>query len=169
LLIIALVAAGSATRIGFRSTGAVVVCYAAAVVDIVVISLTGHADVVVEVTLARQLDSKTAQLREYMRRSGAPVGLLVGPEKIRILSDTYQLQPSIQVVGEFSTGLARGLSTSDDPFEFENRVQSWLESLQRGEAAADEPLLSALREHALPFMADGMVRAAGPRAHVALR
>jgi hypothetical protein len=119
------------------------------------------------VKLAQQLDAATAQVREYMRRIGAAVGLVVGKDRLRILRETYRGQPSIQVVGEFPLELARGLHTSDDPLEFEDHVQRWLEALARTSDAAEEPLLAALREHVLPVIADGTVRAAGPRARIA--
>ena len=136
-------------------------------IDIVVTSPTGHTDLVVEVKLTRQLDEATAQVRAYMARIGAPVGLVVGRDRLRILRETYRDQPSIRVVGEFSLELARGLRTSEDPSEFEDHVQHWLETLARTGTAAEEPLLAALREHVLPVILDGTVRAAGPRVRVA--
>lgn len=136
-------------------------------IDIVVTSPTGHTDLVVEVKLAKQLDAATAQVGEYMRRIGAAVGLVVGQDRLRILRETYRGQPSIRVVGEFPLELARGLHPSDDPLEFEEDVQRWLEALARTGNTAEEPLLAALREHVLPVIADGTVRAAGPRARIA--
>jgi hypothetical protein len=143
-------------------------------IDIVVTSPTGHADLVVEVKLSRELDAATAQLRDYMRGVGAPVGLVVGRDEIRILREMYLGHPSIQVIGVFPTELAHDLQISNGPsgmqaLEFEERVQRWLESLLRGESVADEPLLTALREHVLPVIEEGTVRAAGPRAHIASR
>lgn len=132
-------------------------------VDIVVTSPWGDTDVVIEVKLARDLDAATAQLRNYMRRVGAPVGLIVGRESIRLLREMYHGEPSIQVIGEFPLALARGLVTSNDPVEYEDHVQEWLESLRNGQEIADEPLRSALREHVVPAIESGTVRAAGPR------
>lgn len=136
-------------------------------VDIVVTSPTGHFDLVVEVKLRGDLDAATTQLSEYMSRVGADAGLVVGRDTIRILRDTYRGAPSIQVIGEFSTALARGLRIGTDVFEFEDSVQEWLESLRDGDDVAAEPLRSALARYVLPVIADGTVRAAGPRARLA--
>lgn len=57
--------------------------------------------------------------------------------------------------------------TDLDPLEFEDHVQRWLEALARTGNTAEEPLLAALREHVLPVIVDGTVRAAGPRARIA--
>lgn len=132
-------------------------------IDIVVTSPTGHFELVVEVKLRGDLNAATTQLSEYMRRVGADTGLVVGRDVVRILVDTYQGDPSIQVVGEFPTALAHGLRVSTDVFDFEDSVQGWLESLQNGEDVADEPLRSALAAYILPALLDGTVRAAGPR------
>lgn len=136
-------------------------------IDIVVTSPTGHFDLVVEVKLGGDLDQATEQVRKYMARVGAEVGLVVGPEVIRILRDTYRGQPSIEVVGEFPIVQARGLRIGTDVFEFEDSVQRWIESLQDGKDVAAEPLRSALAQHVLPTIVDGIVRAAGPRTRAA--
>lgn len=136
-------------------------------IDIIVSSPTGHFDLVVVVKRGGDLDAATSQLSEYMRRLGADAGLIVGRDAIRILVDTYRGHPSIQVVGEFPTSLARGLRIGADEAEFEDSVQQWLEVLKDGEDVAAEPLRSALAEHVLPVITDGMVRAAGPRMHAA--
>jgi len=132
-------------------------------VDIVVTSPWGDTDVVVGAKLTRDLDATTAQLRDYMRLIGAPVGLIVGRNTIRLLREMYHGDPSIKVIGEFPIGLARGLVPSNDPVEYEDHVQQWLESFQDGQEIADEPLRSALREHVVPAIENGTVRAAGPR------
>jgi hypothetical protein len=132
-------------------------------VDIVVTSPWRDTDVVVGAKLTRDLDATTAQLRDYMRRIGAPVGLVVGQDTIRLLREMYHGEPSIQVIGEFPLALARGLVTSNDPVEYEDHVQEWLESLRNGQETADEPLRSALLEHVVPAIENGTVRAAGPR------
>lgn len=133
-------------------------------IDIVVTSPTGRFGLVVEVKLRGDLDVATAQLSEYMRRVGTDAGLVVGRDVLRIVVDTYRGDPSIKVVGEFPTALARGLRGSTDVFDFEDSVQRWLESLQNGEDVAAEPLRSALAAYILPALAEGTVRAAGPRA-----
>jgi hypothetical protein len=99
---------------------------------------------------------------------GASVGLVVSREMIRILEETYQGHPSIQLVGEFPVSLARGLRTSTDPVDFADDVQRWLELLRAGEDGAVEPLRSVLAVHVSPALADGTVRAAGPRTRVAV-
>ena len=136
-------------------------------IDIVVTSPTGHFELVVEVKLRGDLDVATTRLSEYMRRVGADAGLVVGRDVLRILVDTYRGDPSIKVIDEFPTALARGLRVSTDALDFEDSVQRWLESLQNGEDVAVEPLRSALAAYILPALAEGTVRAAGPRARVA--
>ena len=136
-------------------------------IDIVVTSPTGHTDLVVVVKLTKDLDDTTARLSKYMASVGAEAGLVVGLEVIRVLRETYRGRPSIRVVGEFPIAQARGLRLSTDVAEFEDSVQRWVESLQAGEDVATEPLHSALVEHVLPAIADGTVRAAGPRMRVA--
>jgi len=138
-------------------------------IDIVVTSPTGHADLVVEVKRSTDLERATVQVRNYMTKSGAAVGLVVGLDRLRILRETYRGQPSIQVVGDYPIAQARGLQVSEDPLEFEERVQDWLEALLQTGDRADEPLLAALREHVLPVIAEGTVRAAGPRLRVVSR
>ena len=138
-------------------------------IDIVVTSPTGHADLVVEVKRSTDLERATVQVRNYMTKSGAAVGLVVGLDRLRILRETYRGQPSIQVVGDYPIAQARGLQVSEDPLEFEERVQDWLEELLQTGDRADEPLLAALREHVLPVIAEGTVRAAGPRLRVVSR
>lgn len=136
-------------------------------IDIVVTSPTGHRSLIVEAKLrgtADRIEDATAQLREYMRAIGAEVGLIVG-DTIRILRETYRGDPSIQVVGEFPIAQAHDLAGTDDYVDFEDRVQRWLEALRDHALVADEPLLAALREHVLPSLADGTVRAARPRLH----
>lgn len=140
---------------------------AAGNVDIIVTSPTGHFDLVVEVKLRGEIDDATARLSEYMRRMGADAGLVVGRDTIRILRDTYQGDPSIRVVGEFPTVLARGLWVGTDESEFEDSVQRWIEALRDGGDVAAEPLRSALEEYVLPVIADGIVRGAGPRVRLA--
>ena len=136
-------------------------------IDIVVTSPTGHTDLVVVVKLAKDLDGTTAPLIKYMTGVGAEAGLVVGQHVVRVFRETYEGHPSIRVVGEFPIEQARGLRLSADVVEFEDSVQRWIESLQAGEDVAAEPLRSALAEHVLPVIADGTVRAAGPRMRVA--
>ncbi len=136
-------------------------------IDIVVTSPTGHTDLVVVVTLTKGLDDTTARLSKYMAGVGAEAGLVVGKDVVRVLRETYRGRPSIRVVGEFPIVQARGLRLSADLVEFEDSVQRWIESLQAGEDVATEPLRSALAEHVLPVIADGTVRAAGPRMRAA--
>lgn len=119
------------------------------------------------VKLGRDLEDATVRLRKYMAGVGAEAGLVVGQDTIRILRETYQGHPSIQVVGEFPITLARGLRSGSDAVDLEDSVQRWLESLQEGKAVAAEPLYSALARHILPVIEGGTVRAAGPRVHAA--
>jgi hypothetical protein len=132
-------------------------------VDIVVTSPTGHRALVVEAKLNGRIEDATSQLREYMGAVGAEVGLVVVRDRIRILRETYQDEPSIQVVGEFPIQQADHLADARDPVDFEDRIQQWLEALRDHEQIAAPPLLAALTEHVLPALVEGTVRAARPR------
>jgi hypothetical protein len=132
-------------------------------IDILVVSPTGHPDLVVEVKVGENLDAATDRVADYMRRVGASVGIVINQATIRILRETFRGRPSIRVIGDFPTALAPSLRTSGDESDFEDGVQLWLESLRHARTATAEPLSSALVEHVLPAIADGTVRAAGPR------
>ena len=136
-------------------------------VDIVVTSPAGHRTLLVQVKrYGGGIAEGTSQLRDYMQAVGADVGLVVVPDRIRILRETYRGEPSIQVVGEFPIQLADDLAASGEQIDFvdfEDRVQRWLESLRDHEQTAAEPLRTALIEHVLPSLVEGTVRAARPR------
>jgi hypothetical protein len=132
------------------------------VVDILVKSSTGHPDVVVDVTLEAPR-GEMDHLRKYMRGTGASVGMIVSRQTLILLRETYRGENSIEVVGEYPTALATDLDVGGDGVAFEERVQTWLEELPARDDAVEEPLRSALRQHVIPYIEGGDVRAAGPR------
>jgi hypothetical protein len=119
--------------------------------------------IVVAVKPTHDLEAATEQLSDYLRRSHVPVGLLVGRDVIRLLRYGYKIEPDVEMVGEFPVALAHGLVASDDPAEYADRVQDWLESLGNRWSRIAEPLRSALLLDVVPVIQDGVVGATGPR------
>jgi hypothetical protein len=122
-------------------------------------------------------DSSEQQLKRYMFGMRCPVGMVITPGVVRLYRDTYREHGigSIDLVGEFpapkslsddiapatgSSGVALGL-------RLEEAIQSWLEQLARGSRGVLDELSPGLREaieeHVLPILAQGEIRAAGPR------
>lgn len=132
---------------------------------------------VVDVKLQeRSLEEAAQQLRRYMFGMRCPVGMLVTPSRILLFRDTYTSydEASIEQVGEYATaglfddalaGYPAEVNATLRGFRFEDAVQTWLERLAADADLSDLPpdLQDALQEHVLPALAQGEVRAAGPR------
>lgn len=146
--------------------------------DILVSSPDAHdIALVVEVQLRDDaLGEAEQQLKRYMFGMRCPVGLLVTPERMRLLRDTYTSydQESIARVGDYPLGgmfqdaLASAPGDTDDAaqsFRLEDAVQSWLERLAagRGLASLSPELRHAVEEDVLPALEQGEIRPAGPR------
>jgi hypothetical protein len=113
------------------------------------------------------------QLKRTMADFNCSIGLLAIGEKIILLRDSLEKYggESISIVGE--AGLPDSLLPPPDPywkdhphFEFEARVQRWLENL-RSDLDLErlpEDLKTLLDEGSIvPLLRMGQVRAAGPR------
>jgi len=114
------------------------------------------------------LDEAALQLKEYMLRTGCPVGIIFTPRVLRIYKYRF-LGPSedpIELVGEFPS--REVLETRGPLAGPESAVESallgWLDELaQTGQAAVSDPLLnSAISEHILPAVSGGRVSIAHP-------
>lgn len=125
---------------------------------------------------ARDVESAENQLKHYMFGMRCPVGLVLTPETLRLYVDTYNSYgvSSIENVGEFSiagildpelSGPAPDKPDAAHEFRLQAEVQAWLERLAEGGELSNltADLREALEEHVLPALAQGEVRAAGPR------
>jgi Type I restriction enzyme R protein N terminus (HSDR_N) len=143
--------------------------------DIIVTDPDGEYLLLVEVkreTVESRIPEAIEQMKRTMASFDCSLGLVVVGEKIILLRDSLEKYggESVRVVGEAK--LPDSLLPSPDrywqdnpDFEFEARVQQWLENLQLGidldrlpedlKTLLDGPILRLLRV--------GEVRAAGPR------
>jgi hypothetical protein len=115
------------------------------------------------------------QLKRYMFGMRCPVGLLVTPDFVRVYRDTYREHgvASIDLVGEFPSpkSLSEGpvsrahVSRATPGVSHADVVQEWLEQLAQGSNLSElsRPLREAMEQHVLPILAQGEVRAGGPR------
>jgi hypothetical protein len=109
-----------------------------------------------------------------MAGMGAPVGLLVTPELLRLYRDEYlsESADSIAEVGEFDVRgvLKSEANTGADPAAFERTVQSWLEGLSSESSLRDLPLglRRAAQMFLVPAILQGTVRAGQPRASLSV-
>jgi hypothetical protein len=144
--------------------------------DIVVVSATtGRPELVVAVKLPRALDTletATAQLRDYMKRAGVPLGLVIVGRTIRLLRDDFSRSEDGSIVVAWTLP-TEGLAALAPPaertpaagFDYESRVQQWLESLATPGATAALPaaLRGRIEAEVVPVVETGAVSAAGPR------
>jgi hypothetical protein len=108
-----------------------------------------------------------AQLKEYMVRSNCAVGMLVTLDFTRIYRNRYTRRDpgAVETPGECRTeqllGALPGLVSEAYLVE---RVEQWLESLQRSDSRTwPAEVHEAIESSVLPAVLGGMVRAAGPR------
>jgi hypothetical protein len=120
-----------------------------------------------------------SKLKFYMTQMRCPTGLLVTPETIGIFRDRYtgHSEESVERVGEFTApgnwqifkAPHHGSQTSDSHVEerFEEAVRSWLEDLSSSPsgnfAEIPKDTREALAEFVIPALAEGVIRAGGPR------
>jgi hypothetical protein len=143
--------------------------------DIVVTSDDGvDTSLIVEVTLQQSPQHRIQdQIQRYMSGIRCPLGMVVTPRSIQIYRDRYtSLTPSsIELLGEYPTSgsfteVESGPDTVSRAYRFESEVQGWLERLASGSVDVDalQPdLRRAIKEHILPALTQGTIRAAGPR------
>jgi len=114
------------------------------------------------------LDEAALQLKEYMLRTGCPVGIIFTPQVIRIYKYQFlgRTEDPIKLVGDFPSGEL--LETRGPVAGPESAVEStlfgWLEELAHtGQVSVrDQRLKSAINEHILPAVSGGRVSIAHP-------
>jgi hypothetical protein len=114
------------------------------------------------------LDKAALQLKEYMLRTGCPVGVIFTPQVLRVYKYRFvgRTEDPIELVGDFPSGEL--LETRGPVAESESAVESslfgWLDDLAHtGQAAvSDQRLKSAINEHILPAVSGGRVSIAHP-------
>jgi len=144
--------------------------------DIIVTSSQASAPVLVVEAKLHLVNSADAeeQLKRYMLEAGCRTGLLVTSDRLRIYRDRFKRsgEDSIEFVGEYDlTGTlgrtwreaAEHVDARERGVAFEREVQAWLESLPSVVDELPSPLREAIDEHVGPVLAQGEVRAAGPR------
>lgn len=139
--------------------------------DIVVVSPDESVTyLVVEATLMPNEMEKARGLKRQMIRMRVPTGLLVTPRSVSIYRDSFKgyKEAAIEKKASLPTSeipdLQRFANKSRvDPIAFEDAVQEWLTNLQyrstHGYLKAGD-LGAALKEHVLPALSLGEVRAA---------
>jgi len=106
------------------------------------------------------------ELKEYMVRMQCPVGVLITPDHLWLYRDSYTTRApeSIRRVGDYDVSKAWLQPPPTDGIRFEAFVQDWLENLPNASTSSfPKDLREALREHIIPAITAGDVRAAHPR------
>jgi hypothetical protein len=143
--------------------------------DIIVTSPDGEYLMVVEAQPSNSgilTQSAVEQFKSTMTSIGCSVGLLIFGEQVILLRDSFNRASgeSISVIGE--AALPDALLPPADKrwqgepaFEFEERVQRWLEKLKLSSSMESLPkdLRSLLEEQVIYLLRFGEVRSAGPR------
>lgn len=115
--------------------------------------------------------SAIKQLKHLMTLMGCTIGLVVTGTRVSLLRDSLE-QPngaSIHLIGEaqlpdYLRPLVTDPTANLRAVEFTDRIQQWLESLQKddlSELPADLQVL--LADSVMPLLQFGEIRAAGPR------
>jgi hypothetical protein len=134
--------------------------------DILITTPEGMALVVETKVTLTDLKRTEQDIKEYMVRMSCPIGLLITPERMWLYRDSYTTRSpeSVLRIGEFN---AKPLWQEPLPLTneaFELFVQKWLEDLAgRPTDELPQKLREALRDHILPAVVGGEVRAAHPR------
>jgi hypothetical protein len=114
------------------------------------------------------LDEAARQLKEYMLRTGCPVGIVFTPQVLRIYRYRFlgRTQDSIELVGDFPSAelLEAPVPGAGSEPAVESSLFGWLDELARtGQVAvSDQRLKSAINEHILPAVSGGRVSVAHP-------
>ena len=114
------------------------------------------------------LDEAASQLKEYMLRTGCPVGIIFTPQVLRIYRYRFlgRTQDSIELVGDFPSGelLEARVPVAGSESAVESSLFGWLDELAHtGQVAvSDQRLKSAINEHILPAVSGGRVSIAHP-------
>src|ERR1022692_3523178 len=101
------------------------------------------------------LDEAALQLKEYMLRTGCPVGIIFTPQVLRIYKYRFlgRTQDSIELVGDFPSGelLEARKPVAAAESAVESTLAGWLDELAlTGQVAvSDQRLKSAINEYIL--------------------
>jgi hypothetical protein len=141
--------------------------------DIIVTERDGwEPALVVEAKINLQdLEGTERQLKKYMSATLCPVGLIVTPFELRLYRNRYlsSSEDSIDLIGAFDIhdilDFGHSGTGGGDAFEFERRVQEWLEGLSSEAGWQELPteLRRAVRWYIFPAVSQGVVQAAHPR------
>ena len=144
--------------------------------DIIVVSPDGEYLMLVEIKMtSRSIDQASqaiTQLKQYMLGLGCPNGLLIWGETIMLLQDSFEKSDgtSIQVISEAKlpgTLLLpqKSKSPTQAGWEFETRVQQWLEglTLAANVQQLSEDLQHLFSEPILNLLRMGEIKSGGPR------
>ncbi len=149
--------------------------------DIIVASPDGEYLMIVEVKLKDvgvSIQNIIEQIKHLMASIGCSVGLIVCGERVVLLRDSLEKShgESIKVVGEAKLPssllpAAEGKWQEEPYFEFESRVQQWLEKLKVASNTENLPndLKQLFGESVTSLLQFGEIRAARPRWSKALR
>lgn len=139
--------------------------------DIKVRSLdTRQLQLIVEVkrTVAA-FDEAQVRVSEYLRQSGCPIGLIISPERFRVIENLWN--GGARVIGDFDSpsefqgfALAPAAFTLVEP-QFQERVRTWLESIAIDgvPSNASAALRQALAGYVRPYLFDAEVYGGYPR------
>jgi hypothetical protein len=114
------------------------------------------------------LDEAALQLKEYMLRTGCPVGVIFTPQVLRVYKYRFlgRTEDPIELVGDFpSDELMETLGpVAGSESAVESALFGWLDELaQTGQVAvSDQGLNSAINQHILPAVSGGRVSIAHP-------
>ncbi len=114
------------------------------------------------------IEEAAFQLKEYMLRTGCPVGIIFTPQVLRIYKYRFlgRTQDPIELVGDFPSGelLETVGPVAGSESAVESTLLAWLDELaQTGQAVvSDQRLNSAINEHILPAVSGGRVSIAHP-------
>ena len=121
------------------------------------------------------MSSTERQLKAYMTGMQCPLGILITPQRLRVYHDSYTSfsEESIALVGDVTVsgvlacdpGERKPPSGPRAALEFERSVQAWLAGLTDNNKVQSLPpeVGAVVQQYLAPALAQGEVRAAGPR------
>ena len=129
---------------------------------------SSHVLLIVEAKTSAPPRESEPNLKRYMWEMSCPAGLLVSPRVIVLFRNRFTgySEDSIEKLGEYPPPSSwRTFEQRQSGFEFEARVQGWLEKLGENVKAPDLPkeTRDVLAEYILPSVLNGEIHAAGRR------
>jgi hypothetical protein len=133
---------------------------------IVTVPDTPFMELVIEAkTHLADLHEAETDLKQYMLGMRCPLGILVTPDHLWLYRDFYTKTPdSVRRIGDYDLTKVWREPPPTRPNQFEAFVQHWLEDLAKAPPSAlPRELDDTLRDHLIPALASGVIRAAHPR------